>query len=85
VTEHEPSDACVGHCYCHNVDEPGTGYIRCLECGHLYRTARDLRRAYRRASLAMPAYGVPWRRIIARAILIRARNINFCLECIHDF
>lgn len=85
VIEHEPTDACLGvHCHWHNVDEPGTGYIICGECGHLYRTARDLRRAWRREVLR-PGFHVPlWRRLW-RAATIRARKIYFCQECIHDF
>lgn len=85
TTEHEPSDACVGHCYWHDVDEPGPGYIRCYECGHLYRTARELRRAYRRQSFTVPRCEVPWWRIGWRALFIRADKIVFCQECIHDF
>lgn len=86
MTEHEPSDACFeDHCHWHNVDEPGPGYITCLECGHLYRTARELRRAYRRQSFTIPRYDVPWWRITWRAWTIRARDISFCQECIHDF
>lgn len=83
---HEPTAACDAvHCYSHHVDEPGPGYIVCGECGHLYRTARELRRAYRRASLAIPDYDVPRWRILWRAWTIRASSIFFCQECIHDF
>lgn len=55
--EHEPDDSCAGeggssaHCWAHNVDEyVGTGpvYQACIECGHLYRSKRELRRAYLR-------------------------------------
>lgn len=83
--QHEPTDACLpDHCHWHNVDEPGDGYILCPECGHLYRTARELRRAYRRQVLR-PGFSVPllWR--LWRALTIRASRITFCQECIHDF
>lgn len=53
VGTHEPgSELCDPKLHCHscNVDEPGgPAFEWCLECGHVYRTARDLRRAYRRA------------------------------------
>lgn len=83
--EHDPINACRDvHCHSCNVDEPGYGFIRCAECGHLYRTAGELRRAYR-TRLAGPALGVPrWRRLW-RALSIRASDISFCQECIHDF
>lgn len=85
---HMPGPGCDGHCYSCHVDEPigrRSPYIICLECGHVYRTARALRRAYRRQSLTIPRYDVPWWRITWRAWTIRARDINFCQECIHDF
>jgi hypothetical protein len=84
--EHEPTDACqADHCWWHNVDEPGTGYITCPECGHLYRTARELRRAYRRQLRNGRRWGIPRWRILLRALTIRAKKISFCQECIHDF
>lgn len=86
MIEHEPTDACIDvHCHWHNVDELGTGYITCGECGHLYRTARDLRRAYRREVLSRPGFGISLRWRLWRAMTIRARRIYFCQECIHDF
>lgn len=46
---HEPTFDCNDvHCYSCNEDEDGPAYIACGECGHLYRTAGELRRAYRR-------------------------------------
>lgn len=85
--QHEPTDACASvHCHSHHVDEnPGRYYIGCYECGHVYRTARELRRAYRRQSFTIPRYDIPWWRITWRALTIRARDIHFCQECIHDF
>lgn len=80
------------HCHWHNVDEPGPGYIGCGECGHLYRTAGQLRRAYRRVIWQMwrydaqPGARLPWLwRTLWRAATVRARRISFCQECIHDF
>jgi hypothetical protein len=29
-------------CYIHHVEEPGPGFLRCFECGHLYRTEQEL-------------------------------------------
>jgi hypothetical protein len=86
VIEHQPTTECLPvHCHWHNVDEPGTGYISCPECGHLYRTPGELRRAYRRHMLTRPNWGVPlWPRLWA-ALTVRASRITFCQECIHDF
>jgi hypothetical protein len=83
---HPPTDACLpDHCHWHDEDEPGGGYVLCGECGHLYRTARDLRRAYRREVLSGSGFGIPlWRRFWA-ALTVRADQITFCQECIHDF
>lgn len=54
------------------------GYRACLECGHLYRTKRELRHAYR------------WERHIGpftflAALLTPASRIHFCPLCMHDF
>lgn len=46
---HEPTPDCSDvHCYSCDEDEDGPAYIICAQCGHLYRTAGELRRAYRR-------------------------------------
>jgi hypothetical protein len=66
------------HCYCHHVDEPGGGYLRCGECFHAYLTPRELRREYRRAC------GPGWLRRLA-AVFTRAGDIWFCPLCAHDF
>lgn len=93
---HEPTDECDAvHCYEHMVDESGTGYICCGECGHLYQTAGDLRRRYRTVVWDM------WRRqprifrsewtgpglfgILFMMATVRAKKIYFCQYCIHDF
>lgn len=84
--EHQPFVSCAPvHCHWHNLDEPGAGYITCLECGHLYRTAGELRRAYRRQMFRIPRFGVPRWRIAWAALTARAARISFCQECIHDF
>lgn len=91
---HGPTNACSAvHCHSCNVDEPGTGYITCPECGHLYRTAGALRRAYRRsvwerrrwAREVLSLDGLGWAEVALRALTIRARDIHFCQECLHDF
>jgi hypothetical protein len=48
VNQHEASAACGDmHCYWHHVDEPAAGaYKACGECGHVYRTAGELREAW---------------------------------------
>lgn len=49
---HEPTEECNNwHCYAHGVDEvrgAGASYMGCAECGHVYRTPRELRSEYRR-------------------------------------
>lgn len=93
--QHEPTAACNDtHCYSCHVDEQGTGYIRCLECGHIYRTARELRRLYRRELIRLHRRRSPspfdfpepsTRQVIWMALTARASNITFCQHCIHDF
>lgn len=85
--QHEPTDACNNdHCYTHHVDEPGTGYIVCPECWHVYQTARELRREYRRNRP-----GIEWREwrwlpaYLWRLLTVRASKIPFCPLCMHDF
>ncbi len=96
VTAHEPTDECAGqHCAWHNVDEPlgETDYLVCGECWHLYRTARDLRREYRRMMrgdwqhewlLFKDLRTSAWRRMW-RYLTVRADRIHFCPLCAHDF
>lgn len=93
---HEPTDACGdAHCFWHNVDEPwpaGGAYIACMECRHVYRRARDLRRAYRR-ELRLMWWDIPdgWRPYVLRLrwwrnyLTARASRIDFCQYCTHDF
>lgn len=93
---HEPSDKCAGiHCHWHNVDEPGPGYLGCFECGHLYRTAGDLRRRYRQQLRDMiPPPALRWGRLQLWWFhwlpqlwpwWPRIQRIYFCQECAHDF
>lgn len=71
------------HCHSCGVDEDGPAYIGCGECGHLYRRASDLRRAYRRGARRVYGRGMWWWRF--RANFRRARDIFWCQECSHDF
>lgn len=96
---HEPKIGChVIHCYSCNIDEPpAPAYIVCGECGHVYRSARSLRRAYRREvrqvwlrprdSVNLFGYIGPLDRLrsVWAILTIRASKIYFCQECIHDF
>jgi hypothetical protein len=89
---HEPSNDCnADHCYSHMVDEPGSGYLLCGECGHLYRTKGELRRAYRREFLRINSHGwfgmerLPRWKVWWKILTIREKDIYFCQHCIHDF
>lgn len=75
---HEPTAECATmHCAHHNEDEPGPGYLACLECFHLYETEADLQAAYVDASVAIdPA--------VSRAAP-HVSKILFCPLCGHDF
>lgn len=86
-TPHTPTGACLPvHCHVHHVDEPDAGAYRvCGECGHVYATARDLRRAYRRAVLRHIPGGVRRWRLWWRAATVRASRVSFCQHCAHDF
>lgn len=97
TSPHDVSDACRDvHCYSCAVDEPYGGYITCPECFHTYRTARELRRAFRReyvrvnrTPMPLPDFvddpGPRWGRTVWRLLTVRARDINFCQHCTHDF
>lgn len=92
---HEPDRGCDDtHCYACGVDEYGTGYITCPECFHTYRTAGELRRRYRRMLIQVHRRqlvnpfdytGPGWGEVLWKALTVRAKNINFCQHCIHDF
>lgn len=94
LVKHDEDDYCQGHCWWHEVDEVGDGYIRCYECGHLYLTARDLRRAYRSQQWAMmksfrwrpiPGFEPSTWSVLWSIFTTRAKDISFCQLCIHDF
>lgn len=76
-------------CWSCNRREPITRrpYQVCLECGHVYQTAGDLRRAYRREFWNGWRHwgGEPWWRLAWRLLTARASRIYFCQECTHDF
>lgn len=90
LVKHNQDDHCQGHCWWHEVDEVGDGYIRCFECGHLYLTKRDLRRAYQAALWSMIRDG--WKRnrrishhLVWNMLTRRTKDIFFCQVCAHDF
>lgn len=96
LEQHEPTVACHDiHCFIHNVDEPGVGYLTCPECFHLYRSRRELRRAHRAAmwpamrgelKLFMgDAWRPSWWRFVWHLLTVRASKIYSCPECAHDF
>jgi len=88
-TKHEPSDNCISfHCYIHGLDEgvDEPMYIACDECGHVYRTARALRKAYREASRrAQKHFPVPLLPHLWRLATVRASRISFCQYCNSEF
>ena len=78
---HEPTDECWGiHCSWHNLDEaPDGAYRVCAECGHVYRTAEDLRRAW--ADAAVDASVRQALDVIAPPV----EQICGCPYCAHDW
>jgi hypothetical protein len=93
---HDPTEQCEDrHCYSHHEDEDAAGaYIVCGECGHVYPTARALRRRYRRMyweTTGRSSWPDGFRsspgiiRRLWRLASVRARSIHFCQHCIHDF
>lgn len=87
------------HCFSHHVDEPAddSTYMICGECGHVYQTAGELRREYRRARWAIhkvdrragiqhPAFRpLPTWLVLVEIWTIRAKKIFSCQHCTHDF
>jgi len=88
---HPPTDACYSvHCHACGVDEPGTGYLACGECGHLYRRRSDLRRRWRQELTCFyrDETDGSWRQRLGywwRWLTVRADRVTFCQECGHDF
>jgi len=79
LTPHEPSPECADvHCWWHNVDEPDGGYRACLECRHVYRTAEDLREAWREEVTAAALPGTV-------VVVPVADEIFACPLCCHDW
>lgn len=96
---HDETVACQDkHCCSCGVDEAAENpYVICGECGHVYKTAGSLRRAYRRevwGNLAGASFKVPWFgndfangrfESLWMIVSVRASKVYFCQECIHDF
>jgi len=81
------------HCSWHNIDEPEQpgDHRTCGECGHIYRTARDLRWAYIRSvwqdvRRPSPHFDLRdrWEYLIG-AVRRPAADQYFCPLCGHDF
>lgn len=97
IQPHELTEACLHtHCFWHEIDESSEGaFIWCNECGHVYPTARSLRKAYRRAywqlcgGWSKPFGQRGWTPSLParlwRMATVRAKSISFCQECVHDF
>lgn len=66
----------------------GRCYIRCLECGHVYRTRWHLWLAYWREFLTyrrtFPEEKYSLLRVFL-AVLRRPSKVYFCQCCLHDF
>ncbi|WP_344952434.1 hypothetical protein [Actinomadura miaoliensis] len=84
-TTHERTGRCDHiHCRAHDADEPGWGYLRCGSCRHLFRTARQMRRAYRRAYWQASG-DLGLLRRLWDVWTVRANRVEFCPLCAHDF
>lgn len=85
TSPHPWSTACADvHCSIHDIDEVRRGYRWCIECGHVYWTARELRRLYRRSYWRVDAEAPLWLRLWT-VVSVRASRIGFCQYCPHDF
>lgn len=75
---HDPGPGCGGtHCHIHHLDEPDDGaYRRCLECGHVYRSAEDLQRQW--TANAPPD-------LADRDTPPPVEQIRFCPLCLHNW
>lgn len=88
---HDPTSEC-GHLHCaiHNVDELSyPSYFTCGECGHVYPTARALRRAERRWQWHARKFDDGWRfgwiDLALRLATVRVSRIASCALCSHDW
>jgi hypothetical protein len=92
---HDPDEQCKNHCHWCGVDQPWPAWTWCFECGHGYRTEKDLVRAYRQGLLSGISRKSPWLRsslyemsvaaILWQAWRIKAGRIHFCPLCSHSF
>lgn len=93
---HEWDESCKAfHCEFHGRDELGNIYIRCAECGHLYRSAWALSWQLRKWLLKMLFTGEwKWRqdffhaslfKLLKGIVAVRVEKVNFCQFCAHDF
>lgn len=89
TTPHDGTQDCRDvHCWSCGVDESSDGaYQVCIECGHVYRTARSLRKEYRRVTWGYRNLEprIPRWRILWTMVTVRASSITFCQHCVHDF
>lgn len=78
-------------CWTHNRNEPiplSRWFTVCTDCGHVYRSARELRRAYRRETPAAAWGALPWRTVLSdkwHSMTLTVANIHACPECTHEF
>lgn len=76
----------------------GDVYRVCLECGHVYNTAKELKKAYRKNNscswkelrcmkreLNMTLMDCVKDKLSIKKFIIPADEIFFCQYCIHDF
>jgi hypothetical protein len=89
TTQHEPTDHCRSwHCHIHDLDECG-GFLRrvfmvCDECGHLYKSAFELRRRYAAICLRPSERGTRvwrWLSMAHRFLTTSVQRITFCPVC----
>lgn len=83
------------HCHFHERDEPGSGWQICGECGHLFQTADDLVREFRKMIWAGIKFdGIRWRSDgfsvstwsqLKTMWKVKASSITFCPFCAHDW
>lgn len=80
------------YCFTHNAIEPVTdsSYKRCRECGHVYQTKAELRKAYKYGYWQTRPYVRPllqgwYLRGLVYTWLMPVSRMAFCPECIHDF